>query len=356
MNLNDLDRFRELDTHDMRSQLDRLPDQLEAAWIRGQLLPLSSSFERIERIVIAGMGTAALAGDMLAVLVAGICNVPILIHRGYDLPAYADGQGTLVIAISSAGDDEEVLQVLELADMRGAQILVIAAGGPLVVLAEKIGALAWTFDHTGPARTALGWLLGLLTAFVSRLGLVPDLSGDVAETVEILRGRVPILGIDGPVVKNPAKRLAGQLIGRVPIIHGAGILAPVARRWKMQLNENGKTVAQWEELPEMNHSSLGGISFPPPIMTKVAAIFLVAPHTDQPRITLRESLTQTLYLQAGLAPDVIKARGNSLLAQMMSTVQYGDYVSYYVAMAYGVDPTPTPEIADLKEKLSAAKE
>ena len=355
MNLNDLAHFHELDTQDMRSRMDRLPDQLEAAFKQGQTLPLPAAFKRADRIVIAGVGASALAGEMLAALVADTCNVPIIVNRSYDLPAYADGQRTLVVGVSHAGSDEECLSALELADNRGTQFMAITTGGALAAHMERAGAPAWTYQDDGPARAAVGWTLGLLLALVNQLGLVRDLSGDVTEAVEIMRGRIPILGIDGPVVKNPAKRLAGQLVGRVPIIHGAGIMVPVAKRWKMQLNENAKTVAQWEEMPEMDHSTVEGTEFPPPLMTKVAVIFLSAPQPEGSRMSTRLKITQTVYLQQGLAPDTIKARGSSALAQMMSNVQFGDYVSYYTAMAYGVDPTPLPCIADLKEKLAAAR-
>jgi glucose/mannose-6-phosphate isomerase len=88
-------------------------------------------------------------------------------------------------------------------------------------------------------------------------------------------------------------------------------------------------------------------------MTKVAMIFLTAPRVDLPKMTQRYGVTQTIYLQQGLAPDTIKARGSSPLAQMWSNIQFGDYVSYYTAMAYGVDPTPVPHIDELKERLAA---
>ncbi len=55
MNLDDLTRFRQLDSQNMISHIDRLPDQLEAAWTSGQTLPLPGAFKRIERIVIAAM-------------------------------------------------------------------------------------------------------------------------------------------------------------------------------------------------------------------------------------------------------------------------------------------------------------
>jgi glucose/mannose-6-phosphate isomerase len=354
MDLDDLARFRELDPQGMQSHIDRLPDQLEAAWALGRTLPLPGSFKRIERIVIAAMGSSALAGEMLAALVADNCNIPILVNRGYGLPAYVDGQRTLVVGVTYSGDDEETLCALELAETRSTQMMLITGCEALAQHAEKSGLATWAYRYDGPARTALGWNVGLLLALVCRLGLVRDLSADVAEAVAIMREGVTVWGVESPVVKNPAKRLAGQLIGRVPVVHGAGILVPVARRWKAQLNENAKSVAQWEEMPELNHNTVEGLEFPPPLMARIAVVFLQSPRFDPPRVALRFDLTQTLYLQQGLVPDTVRARGNSPLAQVMSTVQFGDYVSFYVAMACGVNPTPVPSITQLKEKLAAA--
>src|SRR5437879_4947288 len=113
MYLDDLARFAQLDSQHMRLHIDGMPNQLESGWAFGQTLPLPESFKRIDRMVIVGMGTAAQAGEMLAALVADTCNVPILVCRSYDLPACADGQRSLVIGISHAGDDEEVLSALE---------------------------------------------------------------------------------------------------------------------------------------------------------------------------------------------------------------------------------------------------
>jgi glucose/mannose-6-phosphate isomerase len=36
---------------------------------------------------------------------------------------------------------------------------------------------------------------------------------------------------------------------------------------------------------------------------------------------------------------------------MFSLLQFGDYVSYYLALAYGVDPTPVDILTQLKEAL-----
>ena len=349
MNLNDLDHFRELDTQDMRAHIDNWPEQLESAWTLGASMPLPGSFKKIDRLLIVGVGGAAISGDLLRVLVADSCPIPISINRDYDLPAHAAGQNTLTVLVCRS-HTEETLSALEMAVAHGTQILAITSDEHFAAQAEEVGATVWRFTFAGEDRAALGWKLGLLLALVNRLGLVPDLSAGITESIEILRDRIPVLGVEGRVAKNPAKRLAGQIIGRIPVIYAAGILAPVARRWKTQLNENGKTWAIWEELPEMNHNAVSGISFPSPL--RVAVIFLSSLQFDHPRVALRQEFTRELYLQQGIAPDTVKARGHSKLAQMLSAVQFGDYVSYYVAMAYGIDPTPTPTIQQLKEKLS----
>ncbi|HVO42605.1 MAG TPA: SIS domain-containing protein [Aggregatilineales bacterium] len=352
MDLNNLERFRQFDPQRMGGHIDCLGDHLEAAWALGASLPVPGEFKRVERIVIMGMGGMAIGGDLLAALLTWHCTTPILVSRDPELPACAAGPQTLTVILSHSPMDES-LSALEQASARGTAVLVIASGDSVIARAEEVGAVVWRFAFDGEDRAALGWSFGLLLALADRLGRAPGLATDVAETVTVLRDRVAILGMESPLVKNPAKRLAGQMMSRMPVIYGAGILAPVARRWKTQLNENSKTWAAWEELPEMNYNAVAGIAFPTAI--RVAVVFLTSPQYDTPRIARRHEYTKELYLQQGIAPDTIKARGKSRLAQMLTSVQFGDYVSYYLAVAYGVDPTPTPSVEQLNEKLRSAQ-
>src|SRR5258708_17769496 len=297
MNLDDVAGFRELDTQDMRGHMDRLPDQFEAAWERGKTYPVPEAFRQANRIVIVGMGSSALAGEMLAALLADSCKLPILVCRGYELPAYVDGPGNLVIIVSYSGDTEETLSALNEAQTRRASVLVVTANAGFAQQAEVNGAAVWMFEYEGHSRTALGLNFGLLLALVNRLGVAADLSGDITTAIEMLRERVPILGIEGRIVKNPAKRLAGQMVGRIPVVYGAGILAPVAHRWKTQLNENGKSWSEWDVLPELNHNASAGIIFPRPLRTHISVVILSFPQYHHPRVSLRQTLTKQIELQ-----------------------------------------------------------
>lgn len=354
MNLDDQTRYRELDAHGMRTHIDGLPGQLESAWKLGADLPLPDVSRRLARIVIAGTGTGGIAGDLIAALVADSCNVPVAVSRAYDLPAYADGQSTLVILLDHTGDDEVTYSALELADARGTKFMALTSGGPLVSYAERSGALLWRYGHDGPARTALAYQFGLLLALFSRLGLVRDLNSDVSEAIAAMRAEVAALAVETPALSNPAKRLAGQMIGRVPLIYGAGIMSPVARRWRMQIAENAKAFAVCDELPEMNYNTLSGMWMLPEGV-RPAVVCLAAPALDHPRVKARQEHTRQMFMIEGIVPDTYLARGESPLAQMMTAIQFGDYVSYYLAIALGVDPTPTPALDELKAKLMATR-
>ena len=77
-----------------------------------------------------------------------------------------------------------------------------------------------------------------------------------------------------PAALNPAKRAAGQLMGRYVVVFGSGVLAPVARRWKTQINELAKTWQQFEILPEADHNTLEGILQPEGSLSNLLLLFL----------------------------------------------------------------------------------
>jgi glucose/mannose-6-phosphate isomerase len=57
----------------------------------------------------------------------------------------------------------------------------------------------------------------------------------------------------------------------------------------------------------------------------------------------------------GLNTDYVDARGNTPLAHMWTLILFGDYMAYYLAMGYGVDPTPVAVVADFKRSMADMK-
>jgi len=350
MNLDDVSFIKQNDHQDMLGQIDSLPEQLASAWTLGLSLPLTEQTEP-KQIVIAGMGGSAIGADLLAAYALPSCPVPIFVHRDYGLPAFATGAETLVILSSHSGNTEETLDAFEAALRRQCSILAICTGGELKRRAEEAALPVWVFEHPGQPRAAVGFSFGLLLACFARLALIPNPEKDLRDALAAMRSQQERLQVDVPVSQNPAKRLAGQLAGRWVNVYAAGLLAPLARRWKDQINELAKAGAGFEFLPEADHNALAGLENPE-ILMQTLTLFLQSSF-DHPRNRLRVDLTRQRFLQAGLNTDVYTAQGNSPLAHIWTTLHFGDYLAYYLAAIYGVDPTPVRALEEFKQDLKA---
>lgn len=354
MNLDDLDRFKQIDTLNMLGEIDRLPEQLESAWNLGQTFPLPEA-QAIRQVIITGMGGSAIGADLTSAFIADRCPVPVIVHRDYGLPAFARGRHTLVVASSHSGNTEETLDAFTAALKNDCSLVVICTGGELAKRAEQNRQPVWRFQHSGQPRAAVGFSFGLLLALFTRLKLIPDPAEDVTEAVAAMKRSQLHLRPDIPAARNPAKRYAGQLMGRWVTVMGAGILAPVARRWKGQINELAKAGANFEILPEADHNTLAGTQHPQEVLNPhMLTMFLRSP-SDHPRNRLRSDLTREAFMLEGLNTDAIDARGDSSLAHMWTLILFGDYMAYYLAMAYGVDPTPIEALVSFKRAMSDAK-
>ncbi len=352
MNLDDAASFTRLDSLNMLEQIDRLPLQLQTAWEQGSQHELPV-WEDIRHVVIAGMGGSAIGADLLASYVQPLCRVPVVVHRDYGLPAWASDSRTLVIASSHSGNTAETLSAFNAAQKRSCRILAICTGGELAESAKTSGIPLWRFEHTGQPRSAVGFSFGLLLAAMTRLHLISDPSKELLGTVAAMKAQQASFAPQVPAVQNPAKRYAGQWMGRWVTVLAAGILTPVARRWKCQINEIAKAWGQFEFLPEANHNTLAGLSYPQEHLTRMVALFLRGP-SDDPRHRIRLDLTRKTFMLEGIGTDFVDAQGDTPLANQWTALHFGDYAAYYLAMAYGVDPTPIETIDSFKKEMQAA--
>jgi glucose/mannose-6-phosphate isomerase len=350
MNLDDFTKFKEIDTQNMLAEINGLPEQLSRAYQLGltQKLP---AWDGTRNVLITGMGGSAIGADLLSAYVADSCPVPLYVLRDYSLPAWAQGSQTLVVGSSHSGDTEETLSSFEEALQRGCRCLAITTGGKLGELAARNKAAIWKFQHAGQPRAAVGYSFGLLLALLVRLGLVTDPAPELEKAVAAMRQQQESLKAEVPAVHNPAKRMAGQLMGRWVAVLGSGILAPVARRWKGQLSEVAKSWAQFEFLPEADHNTLAGVVNPEERFAQMMVLFLRS-SLEHPRNQLRTELTRKGFMVEGLNTDIVEAFGDTPLAHIWTALHFGDYMAYYLAMAYEVDPTPVAAIENLKGEMS----
>ncbi len=350
IDLDDLELMKRADPGQMLRHIEDLPQQCAEASLSMGGLELPEEYRDIDNLVIAGMGGSAIGGSLLASLVERECSLPVIVHRDYGLPAFV-GPRSLVIVSSYSGNTEEALSAFAEALEREAKVLAITSGGQLAGEARGKGIPLFTISYVSPPRGALGHSFIPLVGVIERLGFIADKSADLSEAIAEMKALQERINERMPVAKNPAKGLAQRLHGKMVVVYGAGHLTEVARRWKTQLNENGKAWGFFEALPELNHNFLEGNRFPAEVAEGMVVVALSS-SLYSPRMRLRLEVTQEVLAQQGVHCERVEALGRNALAQMLSTIHLGDYTSFYLAMLYGIDPSLIANINYLKEQLA----
>jgi len=346
IDLDNIHLYGRADRKDMAQLLWNVPQDCLRGWHAAHDFALPKETSGAKRVLILGMGGSAIAGDFIQPL----AQAPVQLCRELALPPGVDGD-TLVIASSFSGNTEETLSSFGQAMETPAKKMAVAGGGELAEVCQAQGIPLLTINHPGPPRCTLAFASTALAGIMARLGLLRLTKSEVEETARLLETMVKELDVTSPVAKNPAKALAGKLYGKIPIIYGGDHLAPVARRWKCEFNENAKQWSFYEIVPEAGHNAVVGYVYPRGMNMNVVGVMLHSAEMH-PRVDVRMHATQEIMERYGVPYEKVEARGTGRLAQMLSLTLLGDYTSYYLAILNQIDPTPVEIIDWLKKRLT----
>jgi glucose/mannose-6-phosphate isomerase len=344
-----LDDDNVLKQRDPEGALGIAADQYAQARFSVEVINPENDGREITRVVVAGMGGSALAALLAKSWLKSELNVPFEVVRTYDLPGYVD-YNTLVIASSYSGNTEETISGLEDARKRNAQISVISAGGRLDASANEDTVAHVKLPADLQPRMAVIYNLRALMAILVHFGVVNhDRFAEIGEVSEWLREETSQWTSDVTTDKNYAKQLALLAVGKTPVFYAGTLMAPVAYKWKISWNENAKNVAFWNELPEFNHNEFIGWSSHP--VEKPFAIFDLVSTLEHPRILKRFAISDQLLSGKRPKSTAVPMKGDSAIAQLLWGSILADFVSIYVAILNGVDPTPVDLVEKLKKEL-----
>jgi glucose/mannose-6-phosphate isomerase len=341
--------YTRLDPTGLRNRQMALPSHCREAWQQAKGLSTSVEWSTINKVVIGGMGGSAIAGDLVADLVALQQTVPVLVVRDSSLPFHLDHK-SLFIGCSHSGSTEETLSLFRQALQQNAQVLAMAGGGVLLAEAASAGIPSLTINAPGEPRSAVGYNLMLLLGALNNCGIAKTDQAEVETAIAALQAQVSQLSEGVPAEGNLAKQIAQKLTGKLVLVYGGGLFTGMARRWKTQLNENAKAWAFFETLPELLHNSVESFSTTPK-GSQDKYVLVLKPNTENKDLESRYRVIAELLKQKEIPHSIVDGGQAPPLSQMLNILILGDYVSYYLAMLRGVDPSPIPAINLGKELL-----
>lgn len=343
-------QISKIDAQNMKQLLVDFHLQVKTAIEIGKKSKIKINTKNLNAIVLSGLGGSAIGGDLLRSYLASELKIPFIVSRHYFLPNFVN-KNTLVIIGSYSGNTEETLSSYNDAIRKGAKILAISNGGEVTKIAKKNKHNLISIPAGLPPRAALGFSFFPLLVTFAKLGLIKNQTKFLNETVEMLKNK----SVEFTKNENETLNLAEKLVGKLPIIFSsADRFDAVNTRWRGQINENSKQLAYGNVFPELNHNEIVGWEALTELMKKTHLIFL-RDKNDFKRVALRMNITKKILENFPANFTEIYSLGKSELTRIFYLIYFGDWVSFYLAILNGIDPTPVKKIDYLKNKLAEVK-
>jgi len=331
----------QIDKSNMRQVILDYPKQF------GNILKSAKDFKiegDFENIIICGIGGSALAASVFTTWLdysKTKTAVPIYVHRDYGLPKQAN-KNSLVICISYSGNTEEPLSGFQEAIKKGIKTAAIASGGKAEEICGENNIPLIKIPSGIQPRSSTGYLFTALAKILSGLKLIEDPSKEIMETAEELRKTNQ---------ESDGKSIAEKLFNKIPVVYASNSLKHIARSWKIKFNENSKSPAFYNYFPELNHNEMVGFSQDRKENGNFH-ILILRDQNDHPRNLKRMDLFAELVKSKGVGLDSVDIKGEKPLFKIFSAIILGEWVSYYLALKYNVDPTPVEIIEEFKKKMA----
>jgi glucose/mannose-6-phosphate isomerase len=271
--------------------------------------------------------------------------VPVIVNKSYSLPGFVDSS-TLLILCSYSGNTEETLACAEQAIQKNLHTVCITSGGKLKEIAGENSFGCILVPGGFPPRACLGYAVVELLYVFYRYGLIDGkFKTLIAESAHLLNA-------EQENMMTQTQIYAAQFESKIIIAYAGESYASTALRLKQQVNENAKMHCWYNYIPELNHNELVGwrdTGLP------LAAIFLRG-EDENARNVHRIRFTREVIEKFSKDVLDVNAVGTNSFERHFYLIHWGDWLSYYLALAQKIDPMEIDVLNRLKDYMGAIKE
>ena len=343
IDVTNLEEIKKLDPKDVYGSTEMFPNQCEQIW--NEEIKFDDDYKSIQNIVLCGMGGSAYGGYVAQALFKDELRIPIYSNNDYALPLFAN-EKTLVVLSSYSGETEETLSCGEEAKNKNLKITGITTGGKLSEFLKNNNYPSLVFEPkfnpSGQPRLATGYMVLGFFAILKRLGFINLNDDEFLKSVEELKSSIP-------KIKNESISIAKSLVGYIPLVFSSEFLNGNTHIIRNQFNETSKSFSAFEDIPELNHHLMEGLKNPQ--NNKIKVLFITS-NLYSGAIKKRFDLTKDVIGKNNVEFLEYKPQGSTKISQVLNTLAFGGYLSLYLALLYGQDPSLIPWVDYFKKQLS----
>lgn len=345
IDLNDKQAIAAIDKKNAYGSIGYFAKQCKQAWDETQELNFPEGYKDVDNIVLCGMGGSAYAALIIKALYGSQLSIPFELVNGYNIPSYVS-EKTLVLLSSYSGSTEEVVSCANQALAKGAKITGVCNGSKLGEFFKTNNLPFYLFEAKfNPAnqpRLGQGYMIFGHVGILAKIGFL-NLSADIiGEAITFLEQK-------DKETEELGKSIAPKLVEKIPVIVGSEHLSGNAHVLRNQFNETAKNFSVYSLISELNHHLMEGLSNP---KERILTFLFLQSNLYSPIIQKRFELTKEVIEKNNLEVVEIPIEGKSTLEQMLYGISAGGYLTFYLAILYGQDPSVIPWVDFFKEKLS----
>lgn len=353
MNIDKIEEIEKLDSKNMLGSLELLSEQIKQIVMQSDTVRVPKTYAKCANIIVLGMGGSTLGSHIIKSIFEAELDVPFEIVNGYQLPQFAD-KSSLVLVSSYSGTTEEPLQAMLEAKKRGCKLMIITSGGELAKRAkkQKIPALLFTTENNpcGSPRMGLGYSVVGQMILLALAGFIDLSDAILLQILNTITQADHLFGVDSKTIKNPAKQIAGKLSARSVWYVASSHLAGSVHTAANQLNENAKHFGGSFLIPELNHHLIEGLQYPKSNSENLAFVLIESKLYDK-KVQKRFEVTKEVLKKNKILFTSYTCLSKTKLLQAMECLVLSSYISFYLAMVEGIDPTAIPFVDFLKKAL-----
>lgn len=345
VDLTNLEEIKKLDPGNVYGSTYMLSDQCLSIWELVKKTDIPLEFKNKKNSVICAMGGSMYGAYVLRALFHQSLKIPVISIGDYSLPEFAN-KDSLIIVSSYSGETEEPLHCAEEAIEKNLPLLILTNGGKALEISQKSNTPAIVFDAkynpSGQPRLGMGYIVFGTLGIFNKLGFISLSDEQIKKSIELIVGR-------RNDIENDARIIAQEIYGYIPLIMAAQHLNGNIHIMRNQINETAKSFSAYSELPELNHHLLEGFKNPP---DKKLKVLFISSALYSEKLSKRLALTKDIAIKNNVNWVEFKPQGGDKVSQVLEVLSFGAYLSFYLAILYGQDPSLIPWVDYFKEQLS----
>ena len=190
----------------------------------------------------------------------------------------------------------------------------------------------------------MGASFSSILKILQTLNIIPAQDDVVNEIITLWKQK----GIEYSPDDNPALKTAEKLIGYIPLIYSSNKLEAVGYRLKCQINENSKLHSFNAVIPELNHNEIiGWETFSDKQFN--AKLIAILDDDYHPQIKKRFDITLDLAQRSKVEIITLRSSEKNVKVRIMDLIYLGDWITYYLSILRGFDPSEIDYIMELKQ-------